>query len=506
MTAKSSKNPDDNLDVPISQVVDHSHLQLITALSPVVTYTCRPDGDFGATFISENIRNYLGYEPSEFVENSRFWSSKVHPDDKPEVIERLQKLGESETQEHEYRFLHKDGTYRWVHDKIRVLKTQNGKPLELVGSFMDITERRTMEKSLRDSQTRLEIAQEMAKLGCWEWDIVNDESWCSDGAYRIYGFDRKTFDGSYKSFLAYVHPEDSGLVEEEIQRTLTEGTPYAIDYRVIRPDGSVRHISSQGQLTFDSERRPVRLVGTALDITARKNLEEALFKAKKLEIIGQVTAGVAHEVRNPLNAILSISEALFKEEEFSGKLEYQEYLYHIRVQVNRLSKLMSDLLDLGKPINDSKIQPLSLTRLCTEYINLWKMSNLTEEHPVAFSAEPHVRSSMVKVEAKRLQQILHNLLDNAAHSSPEKSEIQVSIIAMDKNKVAIQVKDSGKGVPPDKIGRVFDPFFSLRQKGTGLGLTLVKHFVENMGGTIQIRNNKPHPGCTAELILNIAER
>lgn len=268
----------DNLDAPESQAVNNARLQLILALSPAVVYTRRPDRDYGATFISENVRTQLGYEPSDFIEDPKFWSNKVHPDDKPRILEDLQKNSETEIQVYEYRFLHKDGKYRWMRDEIRLMMAQDGKPIELVGSWIDITDRKIMEDNLRQSQARLEEAQRIANLGSWEWDIVNNDSYCSAGIYRIFGFQSKTFNGTYESFLTYVHPEDRGFVEEGVQRALNAGAPYAMDYRIVRPDGSVRYVHSQAQLTFDRDGVPVRMVGTVLDITDRKQIEFDLRK------------------------------------------------------------------------------------------------------------------------------------------------------------------------------------------------------------------------------------
>ena len=226
MTVEHSKNPGDNLGTPALQTIDSSRLQLILALSPAVIYTCRPDGDYGATFISENIRKQLGYEPSDFIGDPGFWASKIHPEDRSRVFECLPKLFRTGNHAHEYRFLHKNGTYRWMRDELRLLNAQDGKPVEIVGSWTDITERREMEDSLRDSQAHLEKAQSIAHLGSWNWDVLSGEIVWSDEVFRIFGLDPQTFSPTYKAFLDTIHPEDCGQVVEAVQHLFEENRPW----------------------------------------------------------------------------------------------------------------------------------------------------------------------------------------------------------------------------------------------------------------------------------------
>jgi signal transduction histidine kinase len=212
---------------------------------------------------------------------------------------------------------------------------------------------------------------------------------------------------------------------------------------------------------------------------------------------------VAHEVRNPLNAILSISEALFREKEIADNPEYLPYVQHIRTQVGRLSKLMTDLLGLGNPIIPTNLHQVSLYEVCAATIELWNMSELSRTHPLVPACDGSLPYLHVSADIGRLQQALLNLIENAAQHSPARNEIFLSIGKPVGQKVAIQVKDFGKGIVPEKLGKVFDPFFTTRAGGTGLGLPLVKHFVESMGGEVRIWNNEPPPGCTAEIILNM---
>lgn len=242
------------------------------------------------------------------------------------------------------------------------------------------------------------------------------------------------------------------------------------------------------------------------DVTKHKQLEDKLFQARKLETIGQIASGVAHEVRNPLNAILSISEALFREKEIDGNPEFAPYIQHIRTQVNRLANLMNELLDLGKPVSAANFQTLSLLELCRQTMELWKVSGMAENRQGVISAGPDSAGIQVTADSGRLQQVIFNLLENAGHYSPAESAITLRLAPSQSSQgmAIVQIVDAGRGIPPENLARVFEPFYSNRRGGTGLGLSLVKHFIENMGGGVRIWNNDPLPGCTAELCIPLA--
>ncbi|HEY3307016.1 MAG TPA: sensor histidine kinase [Desulfuromonadaceae bacterium] len=244
------------------------------------------------------------------------------------------------------------------------------------------------------------------------------------------------------------------------------------------------------------------------EIAERKRLEQQLLEAKKLESIGQIAGGVAHEVRNPLNAILTICEALFREKGIEDNPEFEPYIEHIRTQVNRLAQLMNDLLDLGKSIPTNNLQPVALHKLCEDTIKLWS-SGSTKKVQIILLAGQDSEEINVKADNVKLQQVFFNLLDNAAQHSPSDSNIVLRLGDSQTHKSShgmtiVQISDTGKGIPEENILRVFDPFYTDRKGGTGLGLALVKHFIENMGGNVMIWNNNPAPGCTAEVHIPLA--
>jgi PAS domain S-box-containing protein len=342
--------------------------------------------------------------------------------------------------------------------------------------------------------------------------------------------------GYSKDEIAELSPKDIEyeLTPKEVDavnKGLKPGEVKAVEGMHKRKDGSTFPVEIR--MTLIPETHSELLIASVRNITERKEAEKhkialrtesieklraiealrekeiMLSQQSRLAAIGQLAGGMAHEVRNPLNAILSISEALFKEEGIGDNPEYEPYIKHIRTQVKRLAHLMNDLLELGKPTPITSLHPVPLHEVCKDAIKLMELSGVAKEHRI--SAEWCEDSDRIKILADgvKLQQVISNLLENAIQHSPKGGvvELQLAIKKSDDSvpeTAVIRVCDRGGGIPEDLINHVFEPFTSTRRGGTGLGLTLVRHFVENMGGQVNIWNNNPLPGCTAEIRIPIA--
>jgi PAS domain S-box-containing protein len=237
-----------------------------------------------------------------------------------------------------------------------------------------------------------------------------------------------------------------------------------------------------------------------------RQLELQLIQAKKLEAIGQIAGGVAHEVRNPLNAILSVTEALFNKKEIRELPKFEPFIQHIRAQVNRLAALMNDLLELGKPILVSNLQSVPLGELCLEVVKLFELSDPVKRRRIEFFCTDDASLLCARADRVKLQQVLINLIENSLQHTPPEAGILLQLVGPGKDAApdamaVLRICDTGSGIRQDNLERVFEPFYTGREGGTGLGLALVKHYVDYMGGTVAIWNNDPPPGCTAEVRL-----
>lgn len=343
-----------------------------------------------------------------------------------------------------------------------------------------------------------------------------------------------------------VHPDDMERCTSTYREAFQAQLPFVVDYRLRFNDGSYHWINDHGHPYYDLNGQFAGFIGSCYDINdqkiaetalqgiharlelqihertrdlseinsllrqeiaEREKLEQQLLSAKRLEAIGQIAGGVAHEVRNPLNAILTITEALFREKEIEDNPEYMPFIHHIRTQVNRLALLMNDLLDLGRTIPSANLQPITLYNLCSETLDLWKSTGMSKNRHGLLSSDNDDILIQVSADAVKLQQVFFNLLENAGQHAPDGTEIWMRLAHsghdLQNGMAVVQIIDQGNGIPEDKITQVFDPFYTDRKGGTGLGLALVRHFTENMGGAVHIGNNSPPPGCTVEVRIPI---
>jgi signal transduction histidine kinase len=226
-----------------------------------------------------------------------------------------------------------------------------------------------------------------------------------------------------------------------------------------------------------------------------------LAQANELKILGLLTSGVAHEVRNPLNAISVVLEALFQE--IGEKPELILYKEHIFTHVDRLTRLMQDLLELGKPIERSKVTRIRITDFIKDAVELYKCSGHHERLVITIDTI-NAHETFISGEPLKLQQVFVNIFDNANQHSPQGCILNISVF-QDGSECCIQIRDSGTGIKPEHLDHIFEPFFTTRRKGTGLGLAIVKHILEGHGGTIYIRNNENAPGSTVEIRLPLCQ-
>ncbi len=220
-----------------------------------------------------------------------------------------------------------------------------------------------------------------------------------------------------------------------------------------------------------------------------------------IRVMGQLAAGVAHEVRNPLNSILALTDVLAQD--LSRDREYGEVFTHIRTQVDRLSDLMKDLLALGKPVEPAAMGRTDLAGVLRGAAALFARGPSGGAHPLEWQADLTAGADVVADSAK-LQQVLLNLLDNAAQHSPPGAPIRIEVGRPDEAWLCVRVVDRGSGIPKAAFGRLFEPFFTTRKGGTGLGLSIVRHIVESHGGSVLVRNNDGAPGATVEVRLPVA--
>ena len=238
--------------------------------------------------------------------------------------------------------------------------------------------------------------------------------------------------------------------------------------------------------------------GTIIDISKEVELRRRLDEARTLETIGMIAGGVAHEVRNPLFAISTVTAALNKK--LGGSPEYKEYMDHINEHVRRLSQLMDDLLALGRPVDRAQFAPLELGSVMEA-----AGREVCDAHP---ECEGRLRVEAQKVLVvhglePKLRQVFANIIQNAFHFSPPDGAVEVSL-GQEGSHAVITMADNGPGIPTEMLPKLFEPFQSRRKGGMGLGLAIVQKIVLAHGGTVEGANRPVAPGALFTVRLPLA--
>ena len=404
----------------------------------------------------------------------------------------------------EKRYHRKDGRTIWVNLTVSPLWRPGESPEYLIGLVEDITERKQMEDKLRASESGLREAQALAHAGSWRWDVVNDNLTWSDEMYHIYGIAPHDFPKSWYAVVSRaVHPDDRARVREANRAALEDHNSRPIEYRIMRPDGSIRTIWDQtGQMTLDDDARVSSLTGVAIDITERKQAEEeiqALNADLDLRVrrrTAELTAAnkeleafsysVSHDLRSPLRSIDGFSKAFLEDYGATVPEEGREDLERVRRATERMGHLIDDMLLLARVTrSEMHVQETDMSAVAAEvagdlvHENPQRDIQLIVEPGMTAMGDPHL-----------LRIVLVNLLGNAWKftSRREHAHISVGTIQDAEHGPAFFVRDDGAGFDQKYKDKLFVPFQRLHGQdefpGTGIGLATIQRAVRRHGGDV----------------------
>lgn len=498
--------------------------RLLIETSPNAIIVIRGDRIVYANHAATRVSGFTG----EQLMSMEFWNF-VHADFRDAARQRIlaRMGGDPVSSRYEYRLIGSKGEDRWV-VAASVPMDYEGTPSILV-TFSDITELKRTEEALRESEARLKMAMDMAKVAPWEFDGASGMLRFDDQFYALYGTSAEREGGTLMSTDSYVrrfvHPDDMADVIAVTERSLFSrdgASTGGMEHRIIRADGEERHISVRFDVIRDRDGRVVRARGANQDITERKRAEEErkslealLHQAQKMEAIGQLAGGIAHDFNNILTAIMGFAEVIALRMEQRNPLE--RHVRQIQAAAERAADLTRGLLAF------SRKQVLHTKAFDVHEIidGVKKMLRRLIPEDVDFRVKTAAMCMTVMADRGQVEQVLMNLVTNARDAMPgggvltlesgpasiDDGFIKRNGFGIPGRYARIMVRDTGCGMDEETREKIFEPFFTTKTvgKGTGLGLSITYGIVKQHNGFITV-DSWPGQGTSFCVYLPLADR
>lgn len=476
---------------------------------PAFVWSSMPDGSID--FINRRFLEFSGLSFEEAL--GQGWEAALHPEDRSHFIGGMRPGPSGEPLETEARFRGADGQYRWLLFRSVPLRDDKGTIVKWYGTSTDIDDRKRAEQALRRSEAYLSETERLTHTGTFASDPKVVPLYWSEEMFRIFGFDPQHGLPALDVALQRIHPEDLDKFRGAFDRAITQKLDTDVEYRVLLPDGIVKHVYGLGHPVLNAEGELVEVVGTTVDITERKRAEEARERLRELEadlahinrvsMMGELAASIAHEVNQPLAGIVSNGSACMR------------WLSVTPPDLGEVREAVRDIVRDGKRAGEIITRIRALTKRAAMPSERMNLNEIIRDVLALTGDEANRRGAVITTRFARdlstvsgdrvqVQQVVLNLVMNAVEAmgsvDDRRRELVLTTQNIDGDQVQVSVEDSGPGLNPDAATRIFEPFFTTKPSGMGMGLSISRSILQNHGGRLWV-TGKVGPGAVFHFSL-----
>jgi PAS domain S-box-containing protein len=484
-------------------------LQLTLDRIPILAWQTRSDGY--AEYLNKRWLDYTGLPLEKAL--GWEWQVAVHREDLPGLLVRWQRmLTSGNAEEVEARMRRFDGEYRWFLFRPAPLRDRAGNVIRWYGTNTDIEDRKRAESALRRSEAYLAEAQKLTLTGSFGWKIATGEIYWSEETYKIMGFER-TVQPSLDIFLQRIHPDDRAFVQRHLDCVADGRRNLDYEQRLLMPDGQIKHLHVRSQLVRDASDAE-EMIGAVADVTEAKKAQEALqvaqaelAHASRVTVLGEISASIAHEVNQPLAAIVANGQAClrFLARDQPDLNDVRGTVEWIVKDANRAGDVIQRVRALTKK-TDTHRAALDVNDAVDDAIGLLRRELLA--HRISLERDLATGLPSVLADRVQLQQVMINLIMNAFEAmqtvADRPRKLTIQSYQDDVGQVVVAVEDSGIGFTTDDQDHLFHAFFTTKLGGLGMGLRICRSIIEAHGGRLSASANAHH-GATFRLTLPLAD-
>ncbi len=453
----------------------------------------------------------FGILPGQFQGTYEHFESFVLPEDLPRLrLAHTNAVALGGLLEAEYRIRRPDGEIRWMYERGSV-EIEAGQVIRRLGMVMDVTEHKAFEAALRASEESLRLLAKATNDAIWDWNLITQELWWSEGFEALFGFRRDEIESTIESWIDRIHPDDRAEVLASVHAAIdgvSDG--WSGEYRFLRKSGAYAHVLDRGHIVRRPDGKAVRMIGGMTDLTERKATEQQLFRAQRMESLGTLAGGIAHDLNNLLTPILTSIEMLREGERDPEKLDD---LATIASCAQRGASMVRQLLTFARGNQEGMRTAVDLARIVEEVLKIVR-ETFPKNITTVMTSGPDVWP--VRADPTQIHQLLTNLCVNARDAMPDGGVLTLTLQGKflddvhakqlsgmkQGHYVLLRVEDTGTGIPLDIQDRIFEPFFTTKEvgKGTGLGLSTCHTIIKNHGGHLHL-DSRPGQGTCFSIYL-----